>query len=69
MSNYFRYFPTVDYKFGEESTTTRFQHLGTYVDIIDQVKEYSVYYQSYNIRNGERPDQLSYSLYDDPDYY
>ena len=69
MSNYFRKFPLVDYKFGDENTTTRFQHLGTYVDIIDQVKEYSVYYQSYNIRNGERPETLSYTLYKNTDYY
>ena len=69
MSNYFRNFPIVDYKFGDESSTTRFQHLGTYVDIIDQVKDYSVYYQSYNIRNGERPETLSYALYKNTDYY
>ena len=69
MSNYFRNFPMVDYKFGNENTGTRFQHLGTYVDIIDQVKEYSVYYQSYNIRNGERPETLSYTLYRNTDYY
>lgn len=69
MSSYFRNFPKVDYRFGNESTTSAFQHLGTYVDVIDQVKEYSVYYQTYNIRNGERPEQLSYTLYRDPDYY
>ena len=69
MSSYFNKFPKVDYRFGDESTTTIFQHLGTYVDIIDQVKDYSVYYQTFNIRNGERPEQLSYSLYRDTDYY
>ena len=69
MSSYFHNFPKVDYRFGDESTTSIFQHLGTYVDVIDQVKEYSVYYQTYNIRNGERPEQLSYTLYRDTDYY
>ena len=69
MSNYFNNFPKVDYRFGNQSTTNVFQHLGTYVDVIDQVKDYSVYYQSFNIRNGERPEQLSYSLYRDTDYY
>ena len=69
MSSYFRNFPTVDYKFGNETTTTNFQHLGTYVDIIDQVKDYSVYYQTYNIKNGERPETLSYALYRNTDYY
>ena len=65
MSNYFEEFPLVDYKFGEEDTTTKFQHLGTYVDILDQVKDYSVYYETYAIQNGERPEQLSYKLYRD----
>ena len=69
MSNYFNNFPKVDYRFGNQSTTNVFQHLGTYVDVIDQVKDYSVYYQTFNIRNGERPEQLSYSLYRDTNYY
>ena len=69
MSSYFNNFPKVDYRFGDQSTTNVFQHLGTYVDVIDQVKDYSVYYQTFNIRNGERPEQLSYSLYRDTDYY
>jgi hypothetical protein len=69
MSNYFEEFPVVDYKFGDEETFTTFQHLGTYVDIIDQVKSYNVYYQDYSIQNGERPDQLSSRLYRNPNYY
>ena len=69
MSDYFREFPVVDYRFGDETTTTRFQHLGTYVDVIDQVKDYSVYYNTYNILNGERPEQVSYKLYGSPNYY
>ena len=69
MSNYFEEFPLVDYKFGEEDTTTKFQHLGTYVDILDQVKDYSVYYETYAIQNGERPEQLSYKLYRDVNHY
>ena len=69
MSSYFRNFPKVDYRFGDENTTTQFQHLGTYVDIIDQVKDYSVYYQTFDIRNGERPEQLSYYLYGNNDHY
>lgn len=69
MSNYFEEFPVVSYRFGNEETTTNFQHLGTYIDILDQVKEYNVYYQTYNIQNGERPDQLSYKLYRNTDYH
>jgi hypothetical protein len=69
MSNYFQHFPKVDYNFGDEKTTSQFQHLGTYVDIIDQIKDLSVYYQTYVIQNGERPEQLSYKLYNNVNYY
>jgi hypothetical protein len=69
MSDFFRNFPSVNYRFGDNEEPVPFQHLGTYIDILDQVKEYSVYYQNYNIQNGERPDQLSYKLYRTPDYY
>lgn len=69
MSNYFQNFPVVDYKFGDEINFNKFQHLGTAVDILDQVKEYSVYYETYNIQNGERPEQLSYKLYKDVNHY
>ena len=69
MSNYFKDFPLVDYRFGDEKTSVQFQHLGTYVDIIDQVKGLNVYYQTYHIQNGERPEQLSFRLYNDVNYY
>ena len=69
MSNYFKEFPVVDYKFGDEVDTTRFQHLGTMVDILDQIKDYGVYYELYHIQNGERPETLSYKLYGDVNFY
>lgn len=69
MSNYFHNFPVVDYKFGDEDTLTRFQHLGTTVDILEQVRKYQVYYQNYEIQNGERPEQLSGRLYGNTNYY
>lgn len=69
MSNYFADFPVVDYRFGDEETFTQFQHLGTTVDILEQVKQYQVYYETYEIQNGERPEQLSFKLYEDVNYY
>ena len=69
MSNYFADFPVVDYRFGDEESFTKFQHLGTTVDILEQVKQYEVYYQTYEIQNGERPEVLSYKLYEDVNYY
>ena len=69
MSDYFKEFPVVDYRFGDEVETTRFQHLGTMVDILDQLKEYGSYYQLYHIQNGERPEVLSYKLYGSVNYH
>ena len=34
-----------------------------------RVKSYNVYYQDYVIQNAERPEQLSYKLYRNPNYY
>jgi len=69
MSNYFENFPVVDYNFGDEDTSARFQHIGTAIDILDQVKRYNVYYQTLEIQNGERPEQLSQRLYENVNYY
>jgi len=69
MSNYFKNFPKVDYRFGNNEATVKFQDLGVYIDIVDQVKEYSIFYESYNIQNGHRADQVSMELYDSPNYY
>ena len=69
MSNYFKHFPKVDYRFGNNESTVEFQDIGAYIDIVDQVKEYSIFYEAYNIQNGQRPDQVSIELYDSPNYY
>lgn len=68
MSNYFQNFPVVPYRFGNNELPVQFQHLGTYIDIIDQVKEYRTFYQLYDIQSGWRPDQVSYDLYGDPNF-
>lgn len=63
MSNFFRFFPITKYKFGEEETTVAFQKINAYVDLIDQVKDITTFYQVYNISEFDRPDTLSYKLY------
>ncbi len=67
--SYFQNFPIVNYRFGDEVTPTIFQKLTAYVDIIDQVKNSSAFYTSYFIQQDERPDTLSYKLYDTVDYH
>lgn len=65
---YFSNFKKTPYKFGNEIYNTQFQNLLTYVDIIDDIKDNLDFYEIYTIQN-ERPDQLSYKLYDTAEFY
>ena len=66
---HFANFPSVFYRFGNELDPVIFQKLGTYVYIIDQVKDDITSYADYTILDGERADTLSYKLYGDIRYY
>lgn len=68
MSNFFDKFPKVSYRFGDNEAPVEFQDLSVYIDAIDQVKEYASFYQNYQIKSGERPDHVSYLLYDNANY-
>ena len=67
--SHFKNFPKVLYNFGNEVDSVIFQKLGTYVDIIDQVRDDITIYSDYTILDGDRPDILSYNLYGDIQYY
>ena len=67
--SYFNNFPFVNYKFGNEAGDTVFQNIGVYVDLIDQAKDNSSFYNYYNIQNGDRPDQVSQKLYNRTDLH
>ena len=69
MSTYFENFPTVAYKFGVNLPAVAYQNLTAYVDIIDQIKDNIAFYRNYYIQEGDRPDQLSFTLYGTTDYY
>lgn len=64
--SYFQNFPVISYKFGDEPTANAFQNISAYVDIIDRIKDDTVYYENYFIQSKERADWLSYKLYEDP---
>ena len=66
---YFKDFPVTLYKFGNQKTADRFQNLVTYVDIFDKVKDNISFYQEYTILDNERPDQVAFKLYDNPDLH
>ena len=69
MSTYFRNYPLVRYKFGDDEAPALFQNLSTYVDILDTIADDSNYYHKYTILSGDRPDTVSYKLYGTTDYY
>jgi len=69
MSNYFRNFGIVTYRFGNGLDPVLFNDLTAYVDLIDQIIENVSFYNKYTIQAGERPDTLSYKLYGTTDYY
>lgn len=66
---YFTNYPRLKYPFSDNSVATEFVDLGAYVDMLDRVKDDISFYKTYYIRNGDRPDQVSYTLYDTADYY
>ncbi len=69
MSDYFKEFPVVDYNFGNELSSTEFENISIYADVIDQVRNFTSAYVDYYILPDERPDQLSQKLYGSTDYY
>lgn len=66
---FFRNFPRLNYKFGDEITTALFQNISVYIDLIDQIANDGSFYQTYTILDGDRPDVVSQKLYGTPDYY
>lgn len=67
--SYFRYFPDEFYRFGDEETTEIFANLSAYAEVVDEIKDNIAFYEDYYVQEGERPDQLSFRLYDTPDYH
>lgn len=67
--SYFKNFPLVKYKFGNEVDPVIFTRLSTYAGAIDVFKKNAAAYTKIEIQDGERPDTLSYKLYGKSDYY
>jgi len=66
---YFRDFPRVLYTFGNEETADAFENIALYADTIDQVRDAVGLYEDYYIQNGERPDQVSFKLYESTNFH
>ena len=66
------YFNTLDkllYKFGDEVTSSVFQNLTSYADMIDDLKDAVSFHEKYTIQQGERPDQVSFKFYNTTEHY
>ena len=67
--SYFNNFPTVNYRFGTQASTTVYQNLSVYIDLLDQIKDDASFYTEYNIQDGDRADQTSQKLYNRTDLH
>jgi len=67
--SYFTNYPKISYPFGGLTNKTIVQDIGVYIDIFDRAKDDIGFYQTYQIKDGERPDQISQKLYGSPDYH
>ena len=65
----FRYFPTIEYLFGDEKTPDRFRDISIYADVFDELRNNIAFYQNYTIKEFERPDQVSYKFYNTAEYH
>lgn len=69
MSNFFENFPLVNYTFGDEGVRSIFQNISAYTDIFQSLIDDDTQYETYQVTDIDRPDTLSYSLYDTPEFY
>ena len=67
--NYFTNFKRINYRFGNETEVEAFQNISTYADVIDQIKDDVAFYNTFQIPEGMRPDQLSMKLYNTPVFH
>ena len=68
-TKYFKEFEFVGYLFGDNEEPVLYKNLSQYVDMIDDLKNSTTFYNKYTIQSEERPDTLSYKLYGTTDYY
>lgn len=68
-NNFFSRFPTVDYDMDGQGSLLTLTDFTANVDVNDFFANHSAYYTYYDILDGERPDTISYKLYENPNYY
>ena len=66
---FFSQFPKVNYNIGADQTETSLVDIYRHVDVNKTLIDDLTSYTYYNIKDGERPDALSFKLYGSPDYH
>tara|TARA_R110000822_G_scaffold48453_10_gene127639 strand:+ start:5088 stop:5948 length:861 start_codon:yes stop_codon:yes gene_type:complete len=66
---YFKNFPSVLYKFGNDESPVTFKNISVYADLFDSIRDQVTLYQDYHILDGDRPDTISYKLYGSTQYH
>lgn len=66
---FFSQFPLTDYRINGESTVSSLIDIYRHVDVNETLIDDLTSYRFYNIKDGERPDAVSYELYGTPEYH
>jgi hypothetical protein len=66
---FFSQFPRTNYKIGDDSYSTSIIDTFRHVDVDETLIDDLTTYTYYNIKDGERPDVVSYKLYDSAEYH
>jgi len=69
MSTFFKNFPLITYNFGNEVTPSLYQDLSVFIKLIDEIKDDIAFYSTLFIQDYDRPDSLSFKLYDTTEFY
>ena len=69
MAQFFKNFPRIAYNFGDEVTPSLYQNLSVYIKLIDEISDDIAFFTTLFIQDYDRPDTLSYKLYDTTEFY
>ena len=67
--DFFKDFGDVTYSFGNNELASVTPDISKYVDVVDQIKDDIAFLTYYNIKEGDRPDQVSLQIYGTTLYY
>ncbi len=69
MAHYFKYFPKMVYDIKGDGNQKLVVDILRRVKMRDGIKNNVALYDKYNIGDGEKPEDVSYAMYDTVDYY